>query len=106
MKINDTHQKLLEAYLNQVHAVQGQQAQQVQHERNASQQQATQSTDKVDLSSGSRLMQQVNKAMYVKEPERTAYVNALRDQIQQGTYQVNAEKVADKMMTDLIKDLG
>ncbi len=102
MKINDTHQKLLESYLNQAQAVQGQQ--QVQNQQDVQQQ--PQSSDKVDLSSGSRLMQQVNSAMNVSQPDRTAKVEALKQQVQQGTYQVDEGRVADKMMADLLKDLG
>ena len=102
MKITDTHQKLLEAYLNQAQATQGQQ--QAQNQQNAAQQ--TGSGDKVDFSSGSRLLQQVNKAMSVDEPDRQARVQELAQQVQSGTYQVDAGKVADKMMTDLLKDLG
>ncbi len=102
MKINDTHQKLLESYLNQAQAVQGQQ--QVQNQQDVQQQ--PQSSDKVDLSSGSRLMQQVNSAMNVSQPDRAAKVEALKQQVQQGTYQVDEGRVADKMMADLLKDLG
>lgn len=101
MKINDSQQKLLEAYLNQAQAVQGQ----VQNQQNVPQQQP-QATDKVDLSSGSRLMQQVNNAMNVEQPDRAARIEAIRQQVQQGTYQVDAGRVADKMMADLLKDLG
>ncbi len=102
MKINDTHQKLLESYLNQAQAVQGQQ--QVQNQQDVQQQ--PQSSDKVDLSSGSRLMQQVNSAMNVSQPDRAAKIEALKQQVQQGTYQVDEGRVADKMMADLLKDLG
>ncbi len=102
MKINDTHQKLLESYLNQAQAVQGQQ--QVQNQQDVQQQ--PQSSDKVDLSAGSRLMQQVNSAMNVTQPDRAAKIEALKQQVQQGTYQVDEGRVADKMMADLLKDLG
>ena len=100
MKINDTQQKLLEAYLNQAQAVQGQ----VQNQQNLQQQ--PQLADKVDLSSGSRLMQQINKAMNVEQSDRAEMVDALKQQVQEGTYKVDTGHVADKMMTDLLKNLG
>ena len=107
MKINDTQQKLLEAYVNQTQVIQGQQAQNQQNVQRQPQPQAqVQATDKVDLSSGSRLMQQVNSAMNAPQPERTARVDALKQQVQQGGYQMDTGRVADRMMVDLIKELG
>ena len=100
MKINDTQQKLLEAYLNQAQAVQAQ----VQNQQNLQQQ--PQPADKVDLSSRSRLMQQINKAMSVEQSDRAEMVDALKQQVQEGTYKVDTGRVANKMMTDLLKDLG
>ncbi len=102
MKINDSHQKLHELYLNQVQAVQGQQ--QAQNLRDVQQQ--PQSSDKVDLSSSSRFMQLVNSAMSAPQPDRTARVEAIKQQVLEGSYKVDEGRLADKMMTDLLKDLG
>ena len=63
-------------------------------------------TDRVELSAGPRLLQKVETAMAVEDPERSARINFLKEQVQNGTYQLDAEKVAQAMMTDLIKDLG
>jgi len=63
------------------------------------------SADKDKLSSGSRLLQKVNEAMNIPDPERAARIQLLKEQVQKGTYKVDADKVALSMLKDLIKDL-
>jgi flagellar biosynthesis anti-sigma factor FlgM len=63
------------------------------------------SADKDKLSLGSRLLQKVNEAMNIPDPERSARIQLLKEQIQKGTYKVDADKVAQSMLKDLIKDL-
>ena len=63
------------------------------------------SADKDKLSSGSRLLQKVNEAMNIPDPERAARIQLLKEQVQKGTYKVDADKVAQSMLKDLIKDL-
>ncbi|MCD4754349.1 MAG: flagellar biosynthesis anti-sigma factor FlgM [Deltaproteobacteria bacterium] len=63
------------------------------------------SADKDKLSLGSRLLQRVNEAMNIPDPERSARIQLLKEQIQKGTYKVDADKVAQSMLKDLIKDL-
>ena len=63
------------------------------------------SADKDKLSSGSRLLQKVNEAMNIPDPERAARIQLLKEQVQKGTYKVDADKVAQSMLRDLIKDL-
>ena len=63
------------------------------------------SADKDKLSSGSRLLQKVNEAMNIPDPERAARIQLLKKQVQNGTYKVDADKVALSMLKDLIKDL-
>jgi flagellar biosynthesis anti-sigma factor FlgM len=63
------------------------------------------SADRDKLSSGSRLLQKVNKAMNIPDPERAARIQFLKEQVQNGTYKVDAAKVAESMLRDLIKDL-
>ena len=104
MKINDAHQKLLEAYLNQAQAAQG--PAQAQGQQAAQQGAGAPKADKVDLSSGSKLLQQVNEAMRAEEPGRAERVQAIGREVQAGTYQVRPEQVANRMLTDLIKDMG
>jgi len=63
------------------------------------------SADRNKLSSGSRLLQKVNEAMNIPDPERAARIQLLKEQVQNGTYKVDADKVALSMLKDLIKDL-
>ena len=63
------------------------------------------SADKDKLSLGSRLLQKVNEAMNIPDPERAARIQLLKEQVQKGTYKVDADKVAQSMLKDLIKDL-
>ena len=63
------------------------------------------SADKDKLSSGSRLLQKVNEAMSIPDPERATRIQLLKEQVQKGTYKVDADKVALSMLKDLIKDL-
>ena len=63
------------------------------------------SADRNKLSSGSRLLQKVNEAMNIPDPERAARIQLLKEQVQKGTYKVDADKVAQSMLKDLIKDL-
>jgi anti-sigma28 factor (negative regulator of flagellin synthesis) len=63
------------------------------------------SADRDKLSSGSRLLQKVNEAMNIPDPERAARIQFLKEQVQKGIYKVDADKVALSMLKDLIKDL-
>ena len=62
--------------------------------------------DRVELSSGSRLLQKVNSIMKAEEPGRAEKINMLKEQIQNGTYEIKPEKIAESMLNDMIKDLG
>ena len=50
-------------------------------------------------------MQKVNEAMNIPDPERSARIQFLKEQVREGTYKVDADKVAQSMLKDLIKDL-
>ena len=63
------------------------------------------SADRDKLFSGSRLLQKVNERMNILDPERVARIQFLKEQVQKGTYKVDADKVAESMLKDLIKDL-
>ena len=63
------------------------------------------SADRDKLFSGSRLLQKVNETMNIPDPERVARIQFLKEQVQKGTYKVDADKVAQSMLKDLIKDL-
>jgi anti-sigma28 factor (negative regulator of flagellin synthesis) len=61
--------------------------------------------DMKNSNSASRLLQKVNEAMNIPDPERAARIQLLKEQVQKGTYKVDADKVAQSMLRDLIKDL-
>ncbi len=62
--------------------------------------------DKVDISHGSKLLNKVNQTIKAEEPERAAKIQKIKEQVQNGTYKVEPEKIANAMLSDLIKDLG
>ncbi len=105
MKIGDQSQNLqIEKYLN-TQGVNNQQNKQT----DASQQQAAsqvKKTDTVQISSRSRLLNKVQSSANSQEPQRTERLQMIKEQVQNGTYKVDAEKVANAMLKDLIKDLG
>ncbi len=104
MKIGDQSQNLqIEKYLN----TQGVNNQQNRQAENAQQQNASQvKTDTVHLSSRSRLLNKVQNTSSSQEPQRAERLQMIKEQVQNGTYKVDAEKVANAMLKDLIKDLG
>ncbi|MBW2163619.1 MAG: flagellar biosynthesis anti-sigma factor FlgM [Deltaproteobacteria bacterium] len=54
---------------------------------------------------GSQLLQKVNETMNIPDPGRVARIQFLKKQVQKGTYKVDADKVAESMLKDLIKNL-
>ncbi len=65
--------------------------------------------DVVEISPQSRLAREaaaVQPAQGPQETSRAQKVQALKAQVQAGTYRVNPIKVADAMMKELIKGLG
>ncbi len=81
-------------------------AAQGQEQGQAVQTQVVQRRDTVQLSPQSRMAREVVASNQVQQEERSQKVQALKEQVQNGTYQVNPIKVADAMMKDLIKNLG
>ena len=104
MKIGDQNHGLqIEKYLNSQAVSEKQQNQQ---EINKTNQKITVKTDTVELSSQSRLLNKVTDTIKTQEPQRAEKLQMIKEQVQNGTYQVDAEKVANAMLKDLIKDLG
>lgn len=58
-------------------------------------------TDKVELSADVEAIQSAKQAIADAPAVREDKVEALRKQIEQGTYQVPAEKIADKMLSEM-----
>ncbi len=103
MKIQDMNQRIqMDAY---VKAAQGQQ-QQNQVKGQSAQQQSSMKGDRVDISQGSKLLNKVNGSMSTNDPERAAKVQALKDQVQNGTYKAQPDKIANAMLNDMLKNLG
>lgn len=107
MKIDYSSQKAqMDAYLKNTAQVQQKPEQQQGGRDAAVKNSQTPQRDRVELSSGSRLLQKVNSAMRAEEPGRAEKVNMLKEQIQNGTYEVKPEEIADSMLKDMIKNLG
>jgi len=104
MKIGDQNNGLqIEKYLN-TQAV-GNRAE-GQQDANKTNQKSHVKTDTVELSSQSKLLNKVSDTMKTHEPQRAEKIEMIKEQVQNGTYEVDAEKVANAMLKDLIKDLG
>ncbi|MEA2061791.1 MAG: flagellar biosynthesis anti-sigma factor FlgM [Thermodesulfobacteriota bacterium] len=58
--------------------------------------------DSVTLSSGTKDLQLIQKGMETDSETRSAKVNQLKNQVEQGTYTVNAEKTAGAFIDTLI----
>ncbi len=104
MKIGDQNHGLqIEKYLNTQAVADKQQNQQ---EINKPNQNPAVKTDTVELSSQSKLLNKVTDTIKAHEPQRAEKLQMIKEQVQNGTYKVDAEKVANAMLKDLIKDLG
>ena len=64
------------------------------------------SGSQVNLSKTSVNISKVTASMNIQAPERTAKINALKKQVQDGTYRVEASKIADKMIKESLEDIG
>ncbi len=106
MKIDYSSQKVqMDAYIKNTAQTQGQQNQDNSRDVAARGSQPARG-DRVELSAGSRLLQKVNSAMRAEEPGRAEKVNMLKEQVQNGTYEIKPEKIAESMLNDMIKNLG
>jgi flagellar biosynthesis anti-sigma factor FlgM len=107
MKLSDLNQKAqLEAYFSKVQTTQESQNQQHMQQKVNQNPGQPQPSDRVELSSGSRLLQKVNEALKLADPERAEKVNFLKEQVREGNYERDAVKIANGMMKDLLKELG
>ena len=62
------------------------------------------STDRVELSANTVDVQKIKEALDATPSVRAEKVQALKEQIERGEYQVDAEKVANKMLISLLSD--
>jgi negative regulator of flagellin synthesis FlgM len=58
--------------------------------------------DVIQLSSQARMMQKAGEVVYQTPEVRPEKVEALQDSVQQGTYQVDSEKVANSLIAGMI----
>ncbi len=63
-------------------------------------------SDRVELSPQSRDMKRINEILATTPEVRTEKVTALRKAITEGTYNVKAEDIADKMVQEFILELN
>ncbi|MBA2848829.1 flagellar biosynthesis anti-sigma factor FlgM [Thermosulfuriphilus ammonigenes] len=103
MKIIDLYQKLgqtnpLEQSRQAQETAQTQKAQEAQSQPPQG--------DRVDLSQTSKDLKKVQAVLENTPDVRADKVRAIKEQIETGTYQVDSKKVAQAMLTDLLKDLG
>ena len=61
--------------------------------------------EKVSLSSAAKDVQQVKSAIETLPDVRTEKVAQLKDRIEEGTYNVSGEKIAEKMIGDSLLDI-
>ena len=61
-------------------------------------------SDVIQLSPQSRLMQKAGEVAYQAPEVRSEKVAALQDSVDQGTYQVDSGKVANKMITEMLQE--
>ncbi len=61
-------------------------------------------TDRVELSANSTDVQKIKEVLDATPSVRTEKVQALKEQIERGEYQVDSRKVAEKMLLSLISD--
>jgi negative regulator of flagellin synthesis FlgM len=52
----------------------------------------------------SRLMQKAGEVVYQTPEVRAEKVSALKDPVQQGTYEVDSQKVANSLITEMIQE--
>ncbi len=62
--------------------------------------------DRVEISQTSKDLRMVDAVLKTTPEVRSDKVRAIKEQIEAGTYQVDAKKVANAMMADLLKDLA
>jgi negative regulator of flagellin synthesis FlgM len=61
--------------------------------------------EKVSLSAAAKEVQQVKSAIEALPDVRTEKVAQLKDRIEEGTYNVSGEKIAEKMIGDSLLDI-
>jgi negative regulator of flagellin synthesis FlgM len=66
----------------------------------------TQVGDRVDLSPSSRMIKKIEAAALSAPDTRAGKVAALKKQVESGTYQVNSDELAGKMLKDSLIEMS
>lgn len=105
MKIQDVnHQAQIIQYVNQQAKLSPTEKNPVSPDRSPSA--APVSGDRVDLSPSSRMIQKIQEAALAAPDVRTEKTAALKKQIENGTYSINSEEIAGKMIKEFLLELN
>jgi negative regulator of flagellin synthesis FlgM len=92
MKITNTNNYINQTYTSQTNA------QGPLQQENKTPEESGAAKDSINLSSTTRDLQKIEAAAQTPSPERAQRVQGLKEQVQNNTYTVNAEAVAEKMI--------
>ena len=62
--------------------------------------------DRVELSQTAKDIKKIESVLKTSPEVRADKVRSIKEQIEAGTYQVDSKKIANAMLTDLIKDMA
>ena len=62
-------------------------------------------TDSINLSEKTQDLMKISQAIETEQPERAERVQQIKNQVQAGQYNVNAEQVAEKMVGSIMDEL-
>lgn len=93
MKVDGTNQYKKQTYIKETGKA--------ETEKVASKKNETRSKDTVSLSSGLKDLQFVKKAVDSSSDVRSDKVSELKDQIKNGTYKIDPDKIAEKMLNSV-----
>ncbi len=62
--------------------------------------------DRVELSQTAKDIKKIESVLKTTPEVRADKVRSIKEQIEAGTYQVDSKKIANAMLTDLIKDMA
>lgn len=100
MKISNTTPNYInQTYTNQTNAAAGQNSKSLKPAEDAQ-------TDSINLSSRTRDLQKISKALETEPVDRQALVADIKLQVENGQYNINAEQVAEKIVGSFMNEFG
>ncbi|OAG27670.1 flagellar biosynthesis anti-sigma factor FlgM [Thermodesulfatator autotrophicus] len=100
MKIENLYQKF------NVQTEQIKQAQEINQKNTPQNQQPAVERDRVEISQTAKELKKVESIVKASPDIRADKVRAIKEQIEAGTYKVDSKKIANAMLTDLLKDIA